>query len=672
MRKVFSVFRSDWRRLTASVVTVVVIIGLCLVPCLYAWFNIFSNWDPYGTSATSNIHIAVASEDEGRDILGVKLNIGDMVIDALHSNDQMGWQFLDTREEALAGVESGEYYAALIMPTDLTSDFVSILEGDLRHPQIQYYENEKKNAIAPKITSKAKTAVQEEINSTVIETVANAVTTANSVFNALGLDAQDVAQRLTVHLEDASASMAQLSLQSGQSTIGSASQLLPENAELTEVIDALDRVDQQLDRVQQSIDKALSDAAKWHEFLTGGLDQVDKQLAAQQEKLEELAANPILDKFPEVRSALQSAIDRIADLRQKIEERPDWEKAVEELDGEVSRIRENLRMAVLRANDSVNSALNKMTANAREDLSKLSSVLGTGRQELSGLQNTLSGYQAALGQTQNTLSAAVNLTNTLSTGLERLAGDVKSFSESEAFRQFSDVLENNPDGMADYLSSPVELKTEKVYEISTYGSAMAPYYIMLALFVGSLLTATMVKVQLRPARAAMLGVNATQRYFGRFILFFLIGQIQALVTGLGCLYYIGMQCVSPGRFLLACCVCSLNFCVMNYSLVYALDNIGMALSVIIMVLQVAGSGGTYPIDVVPQLFQTLYPIMPFHYGMDMIRETIGGAYGTTYWKCMGILLGMCVLFMVLGLLLYYPARRLNAAIARSKEATGIM
>ena len=268
-------------------------------------------------------------------------------------------------------------------------------------------------------------------------------------------------------------------------------------------------------------------------------------------------------------------------------------------------------MAVLRANDSVNSALNKMTANAREDLSKLSSVLGTGRQELSGLQNTLSGYQAALGQTQNTLSAAVNLTNTLSTGLERLAGDVKSFSESEAFRQFSDVLENNPDGMADYLSSPVELQTEKVYEISTYGSAMAPYYIMLALFVGSLLTATMVKVQLRPARAAMLGVNATQRYFGRFILFFLIGQIQALVTGLGCLYYIGMQCVSPGRFLLACCVCSLNFCVMNYSLVYALDNIGMALSVIIMVLQVAGSGGTYPIDVVPQLFQTLYPIMPF-------------------------------------------------------------
>ena len=163
-----------------------------------------------------------------------------------------------------------------------------------------------------------------------------------------------------------------------------------------------------------------------------------------------------------------------------------------------------------------------------------------------------------------------------------------------------------------------------------------------------------------------------QRYFGRFITFFLMAMAQALVTAFGCLYFVGMEPAEPALFVLTCCLCSLNFACMNYALVYALDNVGMALSVIIMVIQVAGSGGSYPIHVLPQIFQTLYPFMPFHYGMDMIRETIGGAYGTTYWKCMGILLGMCVLFMVLGLLLYYPARRLNAAIARSKEATGIM
>ena len=98
----------------------------------------------------------------------------------------------------------------------------------------------------------------------------------------------------------------------------------------------------------------------------------------------------------------------------------------------------------------------------------------------------------------------------------------------------------------------------------------------------------------------------------------------------------------------------------------------MALSVIIMVIQVAGSGGSYPIHVLPQIFQTLYPFMPFHYGMDMIRETVGGMYGHTYRDCALVLLGMCVLFTVLGLVLYYPARRLNAAIAASKEKSGIM
>ena len=111
---------------------------------------------------------------------------------------------------------------------------------------------------------------------------------------------------------------------------------------------------------------------------------------------------------------------------------------------------------------------------------------------------------------------------------------------------------------------------------------------------------------------------------------------------------------------------------MNYALVYSLDNVGLAASVIIMVLQVAGSGGSYPIDVLPQLFRRLYPFMPFHYGMDMLRETIGGMYGRTYLRCALILLGMCVLFTVFGLLVYYPARKLNAAIAASKETSGIM
>lgn len=207
MRNIWRIFRADWQRISASVVAVVVIMGLCLIPCLYAWFNIFSNWDPYGPDATSNIRVAVTSEDEGYELLGLKLNIGSMVLDGLKSNDQMGWDFVDSREEALEGVRSGRYYAALIVPAGFTGDFVSILDTDLRHPQIEYYENEKKNAIAPKITNKAKTAVQDEINATVVETVTNAVTTVSSVCRALGLDADDVSQGVIEKLSSAQDSL---------------------------------------------------------------------------------------------------------------------------------------------------------------------------------------------------------------------------------------------------------------------------------------------------------------------------------------------------------------------------------------------------------------------------------------------------------------------------------
>ena len=193
---------------------------------------------------------------------------------------------------------------------------------------------------------------------------------------------------------------------------------------------------------------------------------------------------------------------------------------------------------------------------------------------------------------------------------------------------------------------------------------------MLALFVGSLLTATMLHVNAPMPELPRL--RPWQRFFGRYQLFFLIGMVQALVTGLGCIYYIGIQCPYPGLFLLACCVCSLNFTMMNYALVYALDNIGMAASVIIMVIQVAGSGGVYPIDVLPGIFQKLYRFMPFHYGMDMIRETIAGRYENVYWKNLAVMAAMCVLFAVLGMVLYYPARPLNRLIARSKEKSGIM
>ena len=694
IKRIGSIFRADWQRLTASVVAVVVMLGLCLVPCLYAWFNILSNWDPYGPASTGNIKVAVASEDEGCEILGLHLNIGELVMEGLQTNDQMGWVFLEDQETALDGVYAGDYYAALIVPEEFTADFVSLLDGELEHPQIQYYENEKKNAIAPKITGKAKTAVQEQINSTIIEKVAGALTTASSVFQALGLDAEDVAARLIEKLQDAQWQMNQLSkiLTSLENVMDNADDLLTAAAITVDdvngvLVNASDAVGGVGDMIGTGSDIADSTA---NDVVTV-LDAIDKSLVDLENKLRQwgTAEDPTLlqqqimrqiddvvarlqelkDKAPDLADKIDTAIEKLTALRDDVADAGDLGIKDQLLD-RLAEARQTVRAAALQANQNVNDFIHEKNDKALAALRSVQELLGSGSGKLNGLSSTLDGYAAAMEQSQSTLAAGATLANTVSGYLADMEADVRRITDSSAFREFTDMLENNPDGIADYLASPVQLNTEIAYEIGDYGSAMSPYYIMLALCVGSLLAAVMIKVPV--TQPQFLSYRAIERYFGRFVLFFLVGMAQALVTAFGCLYFVGIQCVEPARFVLACCICSLNFAMMNFGLVYALDNVGMAAAVIIMVIQVAGSGGSYPIHVLPMLFQKLYFLMPFHYGMDMIRETIGGMYGHTYRNCALILLGMCVIFTVFGLLVYYPARKLNAAIAESKERSGIM
>lgn len=704
MRNIWRIFRADWQRISASVVAVVVIMGLCLIPCLYAWFNIFSNWDPYGPDATSNIRVAVTSEDEGYELLGLKLNIGSLVLDGLKSNNQMGWDFVDSREEALEGIRSGKYYAALIVPADFTGDFVSILDTDLRHPQIEYYENEKKNAIAPKITNKAKTAVQDEINATVVETVTNAITTVSSVCRALGLDADDVSQGVIEKLSSAQDSLRTLeeTLTAMQTLADQTDSILAcagvvagdldsivSGNDLSGIQDALDRgigrlneteaeiarqledIDAQIDVIADDIAAAVGTAEDVAGFLAGPAQQLDQRLEEQQQRLEKL--RDFAAGYPAVQERLGNAIYRIGELRdllKTLENPGQLETWRQEVQAKVDELRQELREAALRISGSVNQRLEELNRDVTEKLQTLQSVFDSVSGNLSALGDKLTRYQEAIQSTGTTLSGAIQLSSTLRGDLGQLAQDMDRIVTSDGFLRFVEVLENDPEGLADYLSDPVAMETVPVYEITSYGSSMAPYYIMLALFVGSLLTATMLHVN--APMPELFRLRPWQRFFGRYQLFFLIGMIQALVTGLGCIYYIGIQCPYPGLFLLACCVCSLNFTMMNYALVYALDNIGMAASVIIMVIQVAGSGGVYPIDVLPGIFQTLYKFMPFHYGMDMLRETIAGRYENVYWKNLAVMAAMCVLFAVLGMVLYYPARPLNRLIARSKEKSGIM
>lgn len=200
---------------------------------------------------------------------------------------------------------------------------------------------------------------------------------------------------------------------------------------------------------------------------------------------------------------------------------------------------------------------------------------------------------------------------------------------------------------------------------------MAPFYTVLAQWVGALLTAVLIKTQVKK-RDDLQNLNMDERFFGRYGLYLFIGLAQALIVSLGDLLYVGIQCEHPVLFVLQACMNGIVFMMINYALVFALENIGLGAGVIILVLQVAGSGGTYPVEVLPRVFQILYPAMPFRYSMNAMRECIAGTYGHTYARCMGAL---CLFFIgaaVFGLVLHKPAKWLNRLIAESMEKSEVM
>ena len=798
MRNIWTVFKTDLRTLSKCFFACVVVVAIALLPSLYAWLNIYSNWDPYGN--TGGISIAVASLDRGYTDNGEYVNKGRDVLEDLKTATSINWVIVDTEQEATDGVYAGDYYAAVVIDEDFSRKMYRMFTDWTGQPAITYYENAKKNAVATKITDTAVETLKRSISENYLEVVISGImeqsnllaadlteTDPETAVKGLLYQAQDVlsgcrammdafraagstgvSETDAQALSDAIASI-NSSLPDGDAIAASAAQLQHAlYTALANVERALDRFESALDTAQPPaaqqqlrdaaaamgklstqlsglagqldginvtgnpvltaqaiqlrelaghctqlqnalnqladggaaggstvtlIDSGLDAADDTSDGLLGVLDAADAILADLEQLLRDADMTPVDDA---VHARIDALIDRALEKLETARSMTDDEVLIALLDDAIAgleslrtavdqtgisqvqgplldmvlQVRQSLRTAAVNTNRQVSDYLHDAGTRAQSTLYSVQQLLDAASGSLGGVSGTLAAYADAVAAAQPTLASGITLAQSVSGYLADMEEDVRRVTDSAAFRRFIELMESDSDSMADYLASPVQMNTEIIYEIKDYGAAMSPYYVMLALFVGSLLTAVMVKVPV--TQPEFLNCRGIERYFGRFLTFFCMAMAQALVTAFGCLWFVGMETAEPALFVLACCLCSLNFAAMNYALVYSLDNVGLAASVIIMVLQVAGSGGSYPIDVLPALFRRLYPFMPFHYGMDMLRETIGGLYGHTYLRCALILLGMCVLFTAFGLLVYYPARRLNAAIAASKEKSGIM
>ena len=714
MRNIFKIFLSDARRISKNVVAVVVIMGLSIIPSLYAWFNIFSNWDPYGPDSTSNLKIAVVSADKGAEVAGVSVNIGSTVIDTLKGNTTMGWVFTDTVDEAVDGVEDNSYYAALVIPEEFTEDMISFLGGKIENPDIIYYENEKKNAIAPKITAKAKTAVQEQVNAAFVSTLAETImkvggsvagadpqtgSVTDAVLDRLNALSDNLRNYISilnsfVSIMSSAESIVETSqvmlpgldsmVSTGQDTVNTMEGLLIAGDatadSATQMVNySLDMVNNTLDSVSSVIQNDMNKLKNYEQAVGSGLTSSKAMMPYLGQLFDSAVSGWEGTADDETQVQIQNIRDQLNAIELELNgltengtaTAGDIDTLENQITGQIAACKQSVTSLKDYYTYTVKPQLDQTMNEMHDSMVTTTAILNGIDADFSDVEYVLRDYQKTLENGKASLNDSLTMAQNLQNGLSDVIADILSLEQDEQYQEIMDIVETDPTILGNFISSPVNLDTVGIFEIENYGSAMAPFYTILALWVGALILVAIVHVKVEPVEGID-EMKPYQAYFGRYILFFLVGQTQTLITVLGDLFYIHIQCHNPFLFWLAASISSFVFTLFIYSLTVAFGNVGEALAIVVMVIQVAGAGGTFPIQTLPEIYQKIYKYFPFPYGMDAMRETIGGIYQLDYWKNIGTLGIYIIISLVIGLVVSIPFRKLMEKIEQSKENTGIM
>lgn len=711
MNTSFHIFKRDVRRIFRNRAAALVMVGICLLPSLYAWFNIAANNDPYGN--TQNIKIAIANSDIGASTKGISINAGDAIVDNLKQNDQLGWTFTG-EEDAIEGVKSGEYYAAIAIPANFSDSLLSILSGNLEDPKLDYYLNEKKNAIAPKMTDTGASTIQQQINDTFTSVASEAVAdiVRSAAKDAAG-DLNNADAELIIAISDVRDNLTdyQKVLKNFQNTTKESEKLI--NGTIT----TLD----QLNKTAKSNSKALANAdtllAESRSAVGDFSSQFSQTLSNSETLLNNIAilASTKLGSFEasvgQVNTNIGNSIDSLNQLNQKNQQiLDDLEKLHNSvshdtqlsalIQKQINQLKEqNVSMKELidslgSGNDAIKEALTtaqttrtsleKIAKESKDDLQDYrkdfdTNVLPQINTSLDGiamiggsLQTSLDGIapmtkqtKVVLNQLNTTLEDTASIVGQAGKALTKADDKLKNIQTDLAALQSSNMyqrllsLENlDAESISNFMNSPVSIQSKTLFDVDTYGSGMTPFFTNLALWVGSLILVSVIKQEADKENLEK-EPTMTERYFGRWFLYVISAVIQGFIVCLGDLLLLDVQCLHPVYFVLAGMFCSFVYVNIIYALAITFKHIGKAVAVVLVILQIPGSSGTYPIEMMPEFFQKLHPLLPFTYGIDAMRECIAGFYGHEYIKNLLILVIYIVAALLVGLVLRPRRQNLN-------------
>ena len=727
MNDILHLIRRDLRHITRNVMASIVVFGLVIIPSLFTWFNVIASWDPFAN--TSNLKVAVASTDTGyqSDLMPIRVNVGEQVLSELRANDGLDW-IITSKEDALDGTKSGKYYAAIVLPPSFSADMMTFYANGSERTSIDFYTNEKKNALAPKITEQGAEGVSAQINESFTRTLSDVgLTLLSSVSDYLtDADTQAALTRLEARVGSISDQ-----LRSGAHTADTLTALVQGSVPLVDSTDALVRSAR---TAFSDTSHALGGGASAVKDLKSALGEASGALGtALQEsanaydtvgaKIDELFANgnEVGEAQAAVLDSLGDAVDQqisgTAALRAAIEQEtagltgPEKEAAIRvlaRLDDSIARqeiVRDRLhesatairngnaqaqqshaaiKAAIAEAKQAITDAKQAYVNDLQPQLDKLAAALEAVSSDVRAIRGDLSSINSGLtgsGDSARTaLTKTADVTTKIAASLNqaadkftKLQGVLADAAHSGDLSKLSEAIGSDPGVLATSLAEPVRVDRTAVFPVAVFGAGMAPLYTILALWVGALLMTVTIRVDVNsetlPDREEL---SPTKKYFGRYGIFALVGLAQSTLLTLGLILFVQIEPAHPLLMVLAGWAISLVFTLIIYTFVVAFGNAGKALAVLLLVIQISGSGGAYPLQLLPPWFQGVSPFLPATYAIDAMRAAVAGVYRGDFWVAIGMLLLFIVPTLLLGLVLRRPMIPFNRKLMDALESTKLM
>lgn len=724
MNNIKRLFIQDVFSLFKNAVSVVIVLGLVFLPSIFSWYNILACWNVFDN--TGGLTVAVANSDEGyeSDLMPIRVNIGESVESALRANDQLNWVFV-SEEEAIDGVKSGTYYAAVVIPLSFSQDMMTFYSSEVRHAKIVYYTNEKESAVAPKVTDQGADRVSYQVNEVFVETlveigldIAKGVqkyADENDVNGHIGslLNTVDVAAG---ELEQSAKILRSYSaiISSAQALISSSSALIEQAQGSVDAVkqsagngqkdistvsdavqsaagslsDALQLANSAYDSIDRAIGNARSSGAELSERtsqdLRGEIERMDAQIAGEEEviaQLRELAKTSDADLAARIDSLiarLESSLALQKSLRASLDTaatsietgKGDADAQLAEAQQLASEAKAALSDVAGEYESSVKPKIEELASKVSMYAARIDANAQALRESAEAMTGAADSAVSQLAVAKAKLDSSADKLEAGSSKLKGFSGDLAAALKDNNIAQIKEVLGSDPSVLSSALAAPVELDRQAVFPADNFGTQMAPLYTVLALWIGSLLLVVAIKVGVsEETRKKLDNPTLSQIFIGRFGIFALLSLMQTTVMGLGNWLFLGVQVTYPFLFMLCFWFSGLVFTFIMYTFVVSFANLGKAFGVLLLILQVTSAGGSFPLQLLPSIFQVLSPYVPATHVINAMRAAMMGMYQNDFWIEMGELALFIVPMAILGLALRKPLIAfLNWYIARVEDS----